>query len=431
MASPLADLDELVLKCRDEKSKQYIREAVSCYKSGAFRSAIVSTWIAVTFDILDKIKELALSGDKEAENQLEIFEKARRQNDITNALKFEREILEIAKDRLELISHIECLDLERLKQDRDRCAHPSMTSEGEIFNPPAELARVHIRNAVEYVLQYPPAQGKYALDNLLSEVDSEYFPNTPEKALIALQKSPLLKARNSLVRNFIIVMLKKLIGDVDRYEKTRKYVSTLKATEIIHKEIYDSTLSEKFSDLIKSLKDDKLSRIGSIIKKLPEYWIYIDNDVKQKLENYVENLPTAEIFRLDGLLELKPLQLYAQKRFYKITQKELSDLCCFGASDSVIELSIKLFLTPNLQQSTVDWVGFIQENASDYSLDQVKIIIEDISLNDQIEKFGKIRNMITAFKQSKKLDQTIFENLIRENNLQKYMSSKNDEDDDF
>ena len=117
MASPLADLDELVLKCRDEKSKQYIREAVSCYKSGAFRSAIVSTWIAVTFDILDKIKELALSGDKEAENQLEIFEKARRQNDITNSLRFEREILGIAKDKLELISHIECLDLDRLKQE--------------------------------------------------------------------------------------------------------------------------------------------------------------------------------------------------------------------------------------------------------------------------------------------------------------------------
>jgi len=74
-------------------------------------------------------------------------------------------------------------------------------------------------------LQYPPAQGKYALENLLSEVDSEYFPNTPEKALIALQKSPLLKARTSLVRNFIIVLIKKLISDADEYKKRNKYIS--------------------------------------------------------------------------------------------------------------------------------------------------------------------------------------------------------------
>lgn len=43
MASPLSDLDELVLECRGEKAKNYIKEAVACYKSGAFRSLIVST----------------------------------------------------------------------------------------------------------------------------------------------------------------------------------------------------------------------------------------------------------------------------------------------------------------------------------------------------------------------------------------------------
>mgnify|MGYP006074009337 CR=1 FL=1 len=67
MSSLLSDLDELVLKCRDEKTKSYIKESILCYKSGAFRSAIVSTWIAVSFDIIDKLKDLTLTGDKEAE----------------------------------------------------------------------------------------------------------------------------------------------------------------------------------------------------------------------------------------------------------------------------------------------------------------------------------------------------------------------------
>jgi hypothetical protein len=62
VASPLSDLDELVLRCRDEKAKKYIKEAVSCYKVGAFRSSIVSAWVAVSFDIIDKLKELSLAG---------------------------------------------------------------------------------------------------------------------------------------------------------------------------------------------------------------------------------------------------------------------------------------------------------------------------------------------------------------------------------
>lgn len=86
MASPLSDLDELVLKCRDQKAKDYIKEAVSCYKAGAFRSAIVSTWIAVSFDVLDKLRELSLAGDQEAEKQIEAFDRARRIGDIANSL---------------------------------------------------------------------------------------------------------------------------------------------------------------------------------------------------------------------------------------------------------------------------------------------------------------------------------------------------------
>lgn len=54
----LQDLDELVLKCRDERARAYIREAVLCFKAGAYRSAIVATWIAVAFDVIDKIPEL-------------------------------------------------------------------------------------------------------------------------------------------------------------------------------------------------------------------------------------------------------------------------------------------------------------------------------------------------------------------------------------
>lgn len=237
MASPLSDLDELVLKCRDQKAKSYIKEAVDCYKAGAFRSAIVSTWIAVSFDILDKLKELSLAGDKEAEKQIDVFEKARRIGDIANSLKFERDILTVCRDKLELISQVEFIDLERLQEDRNRCAHPSMTADGEVFNPSAELARMHVRSAVEHLLQYPPAQGKYALDSLSSEVESEYFPTDIKKAVVAFESSPLNKARDSLVRNFTVVLLKKLINDSKDYKEIYRLSTALNAVGVIHRDI--------------------------------------------------------------------------------------------------------------------------------------------------------------------------------------------------
>lgn len=139
MASSLEDLDELTLRCRDERARAYIAEAVSSYRAGAFRSAIVATWIAVCFDVIEKLRELSLAGDKEAEKFVQDLEVIRRSGDIKQALTFERELLEIAKNKFELISPLEYIDLERLQADRNRCAHPSLTSDDKAYTPSAEL----------------------------------------------------------------------------------------------------------------------------------------------------------------------------------------------------------------------------------------------------------------------------------------------------
>lgn len=59
----LTDLDELALKVRDRMVRSYILEAIDAYRGGAYRSSIIATWIAVTFDIISKIRELAIQGE--------------------------------------------------------------------------------------------------------------------------------------------------------------------------------------------------------------------------------------------------------------------------------------------------------------------------------------------------------------------------------
>lgn len=95
----LADIEALTLRCRSEESKSYIAEATLCYRAGAHRAAIVSTWIAVVFDLVDKIRDLALSGDaaaRELESRFQTYVEQLNegnQQGVAKALEFEREIL--------------------------------------------------------------------------------------------------------------------------------------------------------------------------------------------------------------------------------------------------------------------------------------------------------------------------------------------------
>ena len=164
----LADLDELVLRCRTEDAQEHIREAVASYRAGAYRASIVTTWIAIVYDIVEKIRELALSGDRQAADYIKKFEdiqEAHRQRDpksLNRSLEFERALLSEASSKFELISPNEMIDLERLREDRHRSAHPSMNTPEEPYRPTAELARVHLRNAIVHILQQSPVQGRSA-----------------------------------------------------------------------------------------------------------------------------------------------------------------------------------------------------------------------------------------------------------------------------
>ena len=420
MASPLADLDELILKCRNEKALRYVKESVACYKSGAFRSAIVSTWVAVAFDLIDKIRELSLMGDKEAEKQLLEFESARKSGDISRSLKFEREVLAIARDKLELISHIEFLDLERLQQDRNRCAHPSMTSDGGIFSPPAELSRVHIRNAVEHLLQYPPSQGKAALENLLKEVDSAYFPTDHIKAVTALKNSPLFKARKSLVRNFIIVLLKKLVNDADDYKERSRVVAAIKAVDEIHKQTYNETIQENISGLIRSLPDDRLSRAIPIILAFTDISASFDDDVFNKISNFIEHLPSEELIYLESLLDSPQFNLASEKRLKYITMKEISDTLFFLSNEKVSDKIIKLYVGVNSFERANEFAKTIALYVDDYSKEQIDEIISGAGNNDQIKNSFGVGIVVSAIRKSQKVDPEYLDGILKEAKLNEF-----------
>ena len=59
-------VEDLLNEVHDRESRRYLGEAIGSYQAGAFRAAIVATWVAVAFDLIGKIRQLDDAGDPTA-----------------------------------------------------------------------------------------------------------------------------------------------------------------------------------------------------------------------------------------------------------------------------------------------------------------------------------------------------------------------------
>ncbi|NMG22982.1 hypothetical protein [Brasilonema bromeliae] len=250
MYEAFIDLDELIVRCRDKQARKFIKEAVACYRAGAYRSCIVATWNAVVFDFLHKLTELKLLEDKEASNLLEQFEKLSSEKKVKELWQFESDIPKKALNPFELISTVEKSDIERLFEDRSRCAHPSMTSLEEPFEATAELARYHLRSAITHLLERPPVQGRAARERIFQDIKSEYFPTDSELAIKYFQKSPLARARLALIKDVVRGLTINLLTENLPEDERERQFSAIHAISSMYPEQTREILNEKLSDII-------------------------------------------------------------------------------------------------------------------------------------------------------------------------------------
>lgn len=383
------DLDELILLCRNDKARSFIQEAVQCYKSGAYRQTIVAAWIAVVYDIIQKLQELELSGDANAKIHLEKFEKIRKAGDLKAALDFERNILDIAIDEFELISNIEYMDLVRLQEDRNRCAHPAMNIDDEIYQPYPELARSHLRNAVENLLQRPPVQGKAALNRLILDINSEYFPININDAVNYLSAGPLAHPRTSLIRNFVIILIKDILDIQTDVLKRERILSALLATMKIQPDISRATLVDKLKDLIAKQPDDALHLIISLLFHQRDLWNSLSEDSRTRLKNYILKLPVEEEATvLPQALHISDLQNDAEVRLKTVSYYNLAQIAIDDKNNihpSIVRRAILAYMSSE-SFNEANYIGtqLIIPLAEGILPDDIGLIIKACADNQQI-----------------------------------------------
>ncbi len=169
------NLDSNIEKVVSEKTKEYLKEVISTYYNGNYRSSIISLYAAVNFDFMEKIKMICdfYKDDKLEKFLKEINEKIN--NGDTKYSEIEKDIFEQIK-KIELLSSIELDYCDQLKTNRDCCAHPVFYDDGVLYNPSKEQALYHISNMFRYVFLKHPIDNKELVGIFMKNVD-EHLKN--------------------------------------------------------------------------------------------------------------------------------------------------------------------------------------------------------------------------------------------------------------
>jgi hypothetical protein len=401
MHSNFIDLDELIVLCRDKSTKKFIQESVACYRAGAYRSCIVSTWNAVVFDFIHKLRQL---GDGEASNLLKDFENKSSRDDFRGLWDFESEMLDNARTKFELISSVEQKDLQRLFEDRSRCAHPSMTSIEEPFEATAELARYHLRSAVIHFLQYPPVQGKAAKKRICEDIALSTFPKKPEDAVKVFQNGPLANPRFNLIKEVVNGLTANLLEeDLPNDERERQF-SALNAVFILHPQETVKILNDKLSDTI--LRKVKVSEKnwGKVIIYLTKFraWDSLSEDCQIHAREFIKGLNVNKEFYLED-------EESGKRDFLNHDRILLTAIYIDFLKESVIN---------NLKNNDLDQLLHLKRYATDYLKDNliekelVNILQEQEGFSKRVstivDNFTKSNSYAQAISNAVELDQIIF-----------------------
>lgn len=400
----LVDIDELALRCRDEQARAYIREAVACYKANAFRSCIVATWNAIVFDFLHKLRELDLTGDKKAKQHLEKFNAIRLAGEkrLLDALAFERDILKLAAEDFELLTSLEIIDLSRIQADRNRCAHPSMQSAEEPYEPTAELARTHLRNAVTLMLEREPVQGKAAFDLICSDVKSVHFPTSHEEAKTFFKHGLLKRAKQSLVSSLIKGITVSNLNENLPLREQKRQLAAIGGILSLYRNYAEEALKKDFNSIVSKVPDNRYWALIRYVSTFPISWEILNQAMRVKINSYVRSLAAGpgdeRAYVIAQALCIDELREAITDPLKSLSDTELAKAISYGPHIEYAEMAIKSFaIARSFRDAEALAKSLIIPLATVFESKHIKAILDAAAINTQIYSAAEMNDILKQF----------------------------------
>ncbi|MET3010035.1 hypothetical protein ABXT00_11900 [Stenotrophomonas koreensis] len=256
---------------------------------------------------------------------------------------------------------------------------------------------------------------KFALDRLLSQIDSEYFPVNKDDAIESLRHGPLLKARESLVRNLVIVLLKKYLESAG--SDWRRIIAALKAIDFMCPATYEEALARKISPLMRSIPDSSLDSALLPLKNIPKAWGLLEIDVSQRITAYVRALPSKHLENIEWLVESEQFSEAARARISSAGRKELKESIFFGLSAPMADRYIQLYLESESFDQANEWAREIIGYIGDFDQGQMRRLVVEGAQNPEVRGSFRFPDVILAIRKSQKIEVEALDSLIAESGI--------------
>jgi hypothetical protein len=305
-------------------------EAWRSYNAGAIRASIAATWTAVTADIISKLVHLADDGEPNAlafRSELAAAQgKGLTQDGVRAMQTIEAGLLTKAAD-FELIDLIDQRELERIREDRNLCVHPSLRSFSEVYEPRPETARAHLATALATLLRHPPTQGGKAIEAFQNYTcDPSFVP-----AIAHIQATFFDRVRAAARTNIAKIAAKHALRELDpdgrlpAAEYANRAAVVLYAFALRDRELVRSAIAaqrEPFQKLDGEIQLRAMARLGDH----DYFWDLVDDALAGRLQQLLLSLPVpAESWEPLPLEMAAPLSIvrsdYARVRLPLLEQR--------------------------------------------------------------------------------------------------------------
>ncbi len=229
--------------------------------------------------------------DREARQLIQDFDSATANRNTQQQQAIEHKLLDMAEQKFALVGLRERPLFDRLKEDRNLCAHPNFSGEAELFTPSPESVRTHIVHAVTLLLANEPLQGKAIIAIFAADVVTPAFPSNWERAVTYVRNKYLSRMRPNVAVNFADVLGKAVLGlDSDRWAVGHEQI-LLPALDAIARQF-----PQDWQGLIRN-------RLIALIERVPGTDVPAALRILRYFSDIMANLPDHESARLAAFIE--------------------------------------------------------------------------------------------------------------------------------
>ncbi|MEU9507115.1 hypothetical protein AB0D32_12630 [Micromonospora sp. NPDC048170] len=292
----MRNIEEQVHRVWNPEVRPLVGEAWRCYNSGTTRACIVATWAAVAADLIEKIVRLADDGEGDARAFRTKVEDAQSAGLTVASVKtmqeVERDLLDHAV-QLELIDTITQRELARLREDRHLCAHPSLRSLGEAYDPQPEVARAHLAVALDALLTQPPSQGRRVVEEFKQHLCDPLFSPSPTHLTATFLHRTRRVARRKIVDLAVKHAIRELPPDpgtpVDPIMLADRMAQCLRAFAEADRDLVRDMLTKSL-DSLATLPGAQVLRATARLGDLDVFWEQLNHPLADRLDELVNGL---------------------------------------------------------------------------------------------------------------------------------------------